>query len=62
MKNLLNKTVKIDNFLTTDPFNKRDEVGVVKEVKIIDKENADFTIEFADHTTGVYQYGTFEKI
>lgn len=60
MKNLLNQSVQIDNFLTTDPFNKRGEVGKVTKVEEIDEDNADVTIQFEDGTIGVYQLGTFE--
>lgn len=62
MKNLLNQKVKIDNFLTTDPFNKRGEVGIVTKVEEIDEDNADVTIQFEDGTIGVYQLGTFEIV
>jgi len=60
MKNLLNQSVQIDNFLTTDPFNKRGEVGIVTKVEEIDEDNADVTIQFEDGTIGKYQLGTFE--
>ena len=62
MHNLLNKKVQIDNFLTTDPFNKRGEVGIVTKVEEIDEDNADVTIQFEDRTIGVYQLGTFEIV
>lgn len=62
MKNLLNKKVKIDNFLTTDPFNKRGQAGTVINVLEIDEDNADVTIEFEDGSIGCYQLGTFEII
>ena len=60
MKNLLNKKVKIDNFLTTDPFNKRGQTGTVTNVLEIDECNADVTIQFEDGSTGLYELGTFE--
>lgn len=60
MHTLLNQSVQIDNFLTTDPFNKRGEVGIVTKVEEIDEDNADVTIQFEDGTIGVYQLGTFE--
>lgn len=60
MKNLLNKKVKIDNFLTSDPFNKRGQIGTVTKVEEIDEENADVTIQFEDGSTGLYQLGTFD--
>jgi len=62
MKNLKGKKVIIDRFLTTDPFNKRGEVGTITNVKVIDEENADVTINFPDGIIGVYQYGTFEIV
>ena len=62
MHNLLNQSVQIDNFLTTDPFNKRGEVGIVTKVEEIDEDNADVTIQFEDGTIGVYQIGTFEIV
>ena len=62
MHNLLNKKVQIDNFLTTAPFNKRGEVGIVTKVEEIDEDNADVTIQFEDRTIGVYQLGTFEIV
>lgn len=62
MKNLRGKKVMIDRFLTTDPFNKRGEVGTVNNIKVIDEDNADFTIKFSDGILGVYQYGTFELV
>jgi hypothetical protein len=62
MHNLLNQSVQIDNFLTTDPFNKRGEVGIVTKVEEIDEDNADVTIQFEDGTIGVYQLGTFEIV
>lgn len=60
MKNLISKKVKIEQFLTTDPFQKRGETGTVIEVLEIDEENADVTIEFEDGIIGMYQLGTFE--
>lgn len=60
MKNLIGKKVKIDQFLTTDPFNKRGENGIVTDIKIIDEESADVTIVFEDGVVGLYEYGTFE--
>lgn len=60
MKNLKGKKVMIDQFLTTDPFNKRGEIGIVTKIKIIDEENADVTIMFEDGVVGLYQHGTFE--
>jgi hypothetical protein len=60
MKNILNKTVKIDNFLTFDPLNKQGENGKVIKVNEIDEENADVTILFEDGSKGMYQLGTFE--
>jgi hypothetical protein len=62
MKNLKGKTVKIDQFLTSDPFNKRGETGTITDVKIIDEENADVTIKFEDGVIGLYEYGTFEIV
>lgn len=62
MKNIKGKKVIIDRFLTTDPFNKRGETGVVTNVKIIDEENADVTIEFEDGIIGLYEFGTFEIV
>ena len=62
MHNLLNQSVQIDNFLTTDPFNKRGEVGIVTKVEEIDEDNADVTIKFEDGTIGTYQLGTFEIV
>lgn len=62
MHNLLNQSVQIDNFLTTDPFNKRGKVGIVTKVEEIDEDNADVTIQFEDGTIGVYQLGTFEIV
>lgn len=62
MKNLKGKKVMIDRFLTTDPFNKRGEVGTVTNVKVIDEESADVTIEFQDGVIGLYEYGTFEIV
>lgn len=62
MKNLKGKQVIIDRFLTTDPFNKRGEVGTVTNVKVIDEDNADVTIDFKDGVVGVYEYGTFELV
>lgn len=62
MKNLKGKKVIIDRFLTTDPFNKRGEVGTVTNLKIIDEETADVTIIFEDGVVGLYEYGTFEII
>ena len=60
MQNLLKQSVQIDNFLTTDPFNKRGEVGIVTKVEEIDEDNTDVTIQFEDGTIGTYQLGTFE--
>ncbi|WP_310560384.1 hypothetical protein [Flavobacterium sp.] len=60
MKNLIGKKVMIDQFLTSDPFNKRGEKGIVIDIKIIDEDSADVTIEFEDGVIGVYEYGTFE--
>lgn len=60
MNHLDNKTVKIDRFLTTDPYNKRGATGTVISVQEIDEENADVTILFEDQSTGIYQLGTFE--
>ena len=62
MKNLKGKKVMIDRFLTTDPFNKRGEVGTVTNVKVIDEESADVIIEFQDGVIGLYEYGTFEIV
>lgn len=70
MKNLLNQKVQIDNLLTTDPFNKRGQVGTIIEVEVFDEESfkdleygsADVTIQFEDGTIGVYQLGTFEIV
>jgi hypothetical protein len=62
MHNLLNQSVQIDNFLTTDPFNKRGKAGIVTKVEEIDEDNADVTIQFEDGTIGVYQLGTFEIV
>lgn len=62
MKNLKGKQVIIDRFLTTDPLNKRGEVGTVTNVKVIDEDNADVTIKFKDEVVGVYEYGTFEIV
>jgi hypothetical protein len=59
-KNLINKTVKIENFLTFDPINKQGQQGKVISVNEIDEENADVTILFEDGSRGVYQLGTFE--
>jgi len=60
MKNLISKKVKIDNFLTTDPFEKRGEIGTIVGISEIDEENADITIQFEDGVVGMYQLGTFE--
>lgn len=62
MKNLKGKKVKIDQFLTSDPFNKRGEEGIVIDIKIIDEESADVTIEFEDGVIGVYENDTFEVV
>jgi hypothetical protein len=70
MKNLKGKKVMIDQSLTTDPFNKRGQVGIVTNVKVIDKESfkeleygsAEITIEFEDGVVGIYDFGTFEII
>ena len=62
MKNLKGKTVKIDQFLTSDPYNKRGETGIVTDIKIIDEESADVTIKFEDGVIGLYEYGIFEII
>lgn len=62
MKNLKGKTVKIDQFLTSDPYNKRGKTGIVTDIKIIDEESADVTIKFEDGVIGLYEYGTFEII
>jgi hypothetical protein len=62
MKNLISKKVKIDNFLTTDPFEKRGETGTVVGITEIDEENADVFIEFEDGVIGMYQLGTFETL
>lgn len=62
MKNLKGKTVKIDQFLTSDPYNKRGKTGIVTDIKIIDKESTDVTIKFEDGVIGLYEYGTFEII
>ncbi|UGU15180.1 hypothetical protein LS482_16025 [Sinomicrobium kalidii] len=48
----LNQTVKIDPFLTNDPYNKRGETG--KVIKIEGSENNVVTVEFSDGTTGLY--------
>lgn len=60
MKYLLNQKVKIDNFLTSDPFNKRGQIGTVINVLEIDEDNADVSIQFEDGSTGLYQLGTFD--
>lgn len=60
MNHLANKTVKIDNFLTSDPYNKRGQTGTVISVLEHDEENADVTILFQDQTIGIYQLGTFD--
>lgn len=62
MKNLINKKVKVNPFLTYDPFNKSGEIGTVIKVNIIDEENADVTILFNDGNIGNYQYGTFDIV
>lgn len=64
MKNLLNKKVQIDNFLTSDPYNKRGEIGTVISIDIIDEDNeeADVKIKFEDNVIGIYQYGTFDVL
>ena len=62
MKNLKGKTVKIDQFLTSDPYNKRGKTGIVTDIRIIDEESADVTIKFEDGVIGLYEYGTFEII
>lgn len=63
LENLLKgKKVIIDNFLTTDPFNKRGEVGTITKITEIDEESADVTIEFQDGIIGLYQFGTFEIV
>ncbi len=62
MKNLIDQKVQIDNFLTSDPFNKRGQIGTVTNVLEIDEDNADVTIQFEDGTIGVYQLGTFEIV
>ena len=62
MENLLNKNLQIDNFLTTDPFKKRGQVGTVTKAEEIDEDNADVTIQFEDGTIGKYQLGTFEIV
>jgi hypothetical protein len=62
MKDLKGKKVIIDRFLTTDPSNKRGEVGTVTDLKIIDEESTDVTIEFEDGVIGIYDYGTFEIV
>lgn len=62
MKNIKGKTVKIDQFLTSDPYNKRGKTGIVTDIKIIDEESADVTIKFEDGVIGLYEYGTFEII
>jgi len=68
MKNLIDQKVQIDNFLTSDPFNKRGQIGTVIKVEVLDEESfqdfeygsADVTIQFEDGSTGLYQLGTFD--
>lgn len=62
MKNIIGKKVIIDQFLTTDPFNKRGKEGTVIDIKIIDEDSADVTIEFEDGVIGLYQSNTFETV
>ena len=62
MENLKGKKVIIDRFLTTDPFNKRGEFGIVSDVKIIDEDSAEVTIKFEDGVIGVYDNDTFEVV
>ena len=62
MENLKGKKVMIDKFLTTDPFNKRGEIGTVSDVIIIDEDSAEVTIKFKDGVIGVYDNNTFEVV
>ena len=62
MKNLKGRKVMIDRFLTTDPFNKRGQIGIVINVKVIDEDDVEITINFEDGVNGLYQYGTFEIV
>lgn len=49
--------LKVNNFLTTDPFNKRGEYGKVIE---IDQHYEDITLEFEDGTKGKYELSALE--
>ncbi|WP_182995296.1 hypothetical protein [Pelobium manganitolerans] len=52
-----NQKVKINPFLTTDPYNKRGQIGEVTEC---DGEVA--TVLFEDGITGKYQTDTLELV
>lgn len=46
---------RVNNFLTTDPYNKRGQIGKVKEIK-----DDMATLIFEDGTTGQYQTDALE--
>lgn len=53
----IGQKVRVNRFLTTDPYGKKGKTGIV-----IDVEDDYVNIEFADGTTGYYQIDTLELI